>query len=255
MTSFSFRLDGGVAVVTGAGSGIGQAIAVGIAESGGKVGLFDLPSSDLEGTLRAVEAAGSTGLIVSGDVTQADDLTDAVNRIESMLGTLTLAVNSAGVADAAPAEDMSQEQWQRIYDIDVTGVFLSCQAEARAMIRGGGGSIVNIASMSGTMAHRGLQQVHYNSAKSAVKHMSKSLAVEWASHNIRVNSLSPGYTLTAMNRRPEVATQVSAFAAETPMNRLAEPAEMAGPAVFLLSGAASYCTGTDLLIDGGYTSW
>ncbi len=248
-------MDGGVAIITGAGSGIGQAIAVGIAESGGKVGLFDLPSSDLEGTLRMVEAAGSTGMIVSGDVTQAAELTDAVDRIESMFGPLTHAVNSAGVADAAPAEDMSQEQWQRIYDIDVTGVFLSCQAEGRAMIRGGGGAIVNIASMSGTMAHRGLQQVHYNSAKSAVKHLSTSLAVEWAPHNIRVNSLSPGYTLTAMNRRPEVATQVSAFAAETPMNRLAEPAEMAGPAVFLLSSAASYCTGTDLLIDGGYTSW
>jgi NAD(P)-dependent dehydrogenase (short-subunit alcohol dehydrogenase family) len=255
MTSFSFRLDDEVALVTGAGSGIGRAIAVGIAEHGGRVGLFDLATSDLEGTVQAVEAAGSRGLIVPGDVTSAADLAAAVDRVEAELGALTLAVNSAGIANAAPAEEMPEEQWQRVYDIDVTGVFLSCQAEGRAMLRNGRGAIVNIASMSGSMAHRGLQQVHYNSAKSAVKQLSKSLAVEWATRGIRVNSLSPGYTLTAMNRRPEVATQVVAFAAETPMNRLAEPEEMAGPAVFLLSGAASYCTGIDLLVDGGYTSW
>src|SRR5690606_1066907 len=132
-----------------------------------------------------------------------------------------------GIANAAPAEEMSKEQWQHVYDIDVTGVFLSCQAEGRAMLAGTGGSIVNIASMSGSMAHRGLQQVHYNSAKAAVKQLSRSLAVEWASRGIRVNSLSPGYTFTAMNSRPEVATQLAEFAAETPIGRLAHPDEMA----------------------------
>lgn len=256
MASFTFELDGAVAFVTGAGSGIGRAIAVGIAEHGADVALFDLRESDLAESAALIAALGRRATTIAGDVTDPASLKTAIARTESDLGPLTLAVNSAGIASAGPAEEMPLSQWQHIYDVDVTGVFLSCQAEGRAMMRNrSGGSIVNIASMSGTMAHRGLRQVHYNSAKAAVKHLSTSLAVEWAGAGIRVNSLSPGYTLTAMNRRPEVATQVVAFAAETPMNRLAQPEEMAGPAVFLLSSASSYCTGIDLLVDGGYTSW
>jgi NAD(P)-dependent dehydrogenase (short-subunit alcohol dehydrogenase family) len=164
-------------------------------------------------------------------------------------------VNCAGVADAAPAETMSREQWQRVYDIDVTGVFLSCQAEFASMINSGGGSIVNIASMSGSIVNRGLLQVHYNSAKAAVVHLSKSLAMEWAEKAIRVNALSPGYTATPMSTRPEMADLVARFSSDTPLGRYATPAEIAGPVVFLLSNAASYCTGIDLLVDGGFTAW
>lgn len=256
MQSFTFGLGGGAALVTGGASGIGLAIAIGIAEHGGHVALVDLPGEALERGAHQVRQAGAKVEALAGDVTDAAFLDEAVARAEGSLGPLRYAVNSAGIANAERAERMPREQWQRVFDIDVTGVFLSCQSEGRAMIaRGEGGAIVNIASMSGTMAHRGLTQVHYNSAKAAVKQLSRSLAVEWATHGIRVNSLSPGYTFTAMNRRPEVATQVVAFAAETPMGRLAEPEEMAGPAVFLLSPAASYCTGQDLLVDGGYTAW
>jgi NAD(P)-dependent dehydrogenase (short-subunit alcohol dehydrogenase family) len=255
MPSFTFELGDGTAFVTGGASGIGRAIALGIAEHGADVALFDLPGRALEETCAEIERIGRRSLAIEGDVTDADSLESAVERTERELGPLGYAVNSAGIANAAPAEQMSREQWQRVYDIDVTGVFLSCQAEGRAMLRRGAGAIVNVASMSGTMAHRGLQQVHYNSGKAAVRHLSRSLAVEWAGRGLRVNSLSPGYTFTAMNRRPEVATQVIAFADETPMGRLAEPEEMAGPAVFLLSPAASYCTGQDLLVDGGYTAW
>lgn len=255
MTSrISFALDG-AALVTGAASGIGRAIAVGLAQFGADVALFDLPGSALEEVRAEVEGFGRRALTIVGDVTVAEDIDRAVERVETELGSLRYAVNSAGIANAAPAAEMTREQWQRVYDIDVTGVFLSCQSEGRAMMRSGGGSIVNIASMSGTMAHRGLTQVHYNSAKAAVKHLSRSLAVEWAPSGIRVNSLSPGYTWTPMNKRPEVATQVVEFAREVPLARLAEPEEMAGPAVFLLSSAASYCTGQDLLVDGGYTAW
>jgi len=254
VSSFTFALEG-AALVTGGASGIGRAIAVGVAEQGGDVAVFDLPGSALDETVAELEGLGARAIAIAGDVTDAAALDDAVARVEDELGPLRYAVNSAGIADAAPAEEMTREQWQRVYDIDVTGVFLSCQSEGRAMIRNGGGAIVNIASMSGVMAHRGLKQVHYNSAKAAVRHLSRSLAVEWADRGIRVNSLSPGYTFTAMNRRPEVATQVVEFAAETVVGRLAEPEEMAGPAVFLLSPAAGYCTGQDLLIDGGYTAW
>ena len=140
-------------------------------------------------------------------------------------------------------------------DVDLTGAFLSCQAEARAMLPRERGAIINIASMSGVIVNRGLLQAHYNSAKAGVIHLTKSLAMEWAERGIRVNAISPGYTLTPMNRRPEVAEQLVAFAADTPVQRIAAVDEMVGPAVFLASQASSFVTGTNLLVDGGFCCW
>lgn len=254
-SSVSFRLDGQIALVTGGASGIGKAIAVGAAEHGALIGIVDLPTADFSSSIAAVEAVGGRAIAVPADVTDPASMADAVAHIQSELGPLTLAVNAAGIANTAPAEEMELSMWQRLYDVDVTGVFVSCQAEARAMLANGQGSIVNIASMSGTIANRGLLQAHYNSAKAAVIHLSKSLAAEWATRGIRVNALSPGYTMTPMNSRPEVAEQVAVFVGETPMQRAAQPVEMAGPAVFLLSPAASFCTGHDLIVDGGFTIW
>jgi len=248
----SFALDGRTALVTGGGSGIGQAIALGIAQQHGSVGIVDLPGEGPEETLHLIRSAGAKATFVQADVTNAEQLEEAVSKIQADLGPLTMAVNSAGIANAAPAEEMPLNQWQKVYDIDVTGVFLSCQAEGRAMLKNGGGSIVNIASMSGSIVNRGLLQVHYNSAKAAVIHLSKSLAMEWAERGVRVNALSPGYTMTKMNSRPEMVHQMEVFAHETPMKRIADPSEMAGPAVFLLSEASSFVTGIDLLADGGF---
>jgi NAD(P)-dependent dehydrogenase (short-subunit alcohol dehydrogenase family) len=164
-------------------------------------------------------------------------------------------VNSAGIWNTAPAEEMSLEQWRRVVDVNLTGVFLSCQTEARAMLQEGKGAIVNIASMSGTIANRGLLQAHYNASKAAVVHLTKSLAMEWVSRGVRVNSISPGYVGTAMNLRPDVAERMKQFGADTPMGRMAKPEEMVGPAIFLLSEASTFCTGVDLLVDGGSTCW
>jgi NAD(P)-dependent dehydrogenase (short-subunit alcohol dehydrogenase family) len=140
-------------------------------------------------------------------------------------------------------------------DVDLTGVFLSCQAEARVMLPRNHGAIINIASMSGVIVNRGLLQAHYNSAKAGVIHLTKSLAMEWAARGIRVNAISPGYTLTPMNLRPEVAEQLAGFAADTPVGRIATVEEMVGPAVFLVSEAAAFVTGANLLVDGGFTCW
>ena len=117
------------------------------------------------------------------------------------------------------------------------------------------GSIINIASISASIANRDLTQAHYNSSKAAVVHLSKSLAMEWADRGLRVNVISPGYTLTPMNQRPEVAEQIRVFKRDTPLGRMAEVDEMAGPAIFLASRAASYVTGLDLIVDGGYVCW
>jgi NAD(P)-dependent dehydrogenase (short-subunit alcohol dehydrogenase family) len=255
MTLPSFRLDDHVALVTGASSGIGRAIAVGLAEAGADVGCVDLPASDLAGTVAAIEAAGRRAHAAPADVTDAASIGAAVAAVEAELGPLRLAVNSAGIANAAPAEEMPLEQFKRVLDVNVTGLFLSAQAEGRALLRNGGGAMVNIASMSGTIVNRDLLQVHYNASKAAVVHLSKSLAMEWAARGIRVNSISPGYTATPMNTRPEVAEQVKRFEADTPLGRMAAPEEMVGPAIFLLGEAASYCTGVDLIVDGGFVCW
>ncbi len=198
---------------------------------------------------------GRRAIATAGDVTKAAELAAAVEATERDLGAVTLALNCAGIANAAPAQEMSLEQWQHVIDVNLTGVFLSCQAEARVMLPRRRGAIVNIASMSGSIVNRGLLQAHYNASKAGVVHLSKSLAMEWCGDGLRVNAISPGYTATPMNTRPEVAQARKQFEADTPLGRMASVDELVGPAIFLLSAAASFCTGIDLVVDGGFVCW
>ena len=251
-----FSLEGKISFVTGAGSGIGQRIAVGLAAAGASVGCFDLASSKgLQNTVEQIKGLDRQPVALTGDVTKAADLRQAIDTVEKELGPLSIALNCAGIANATPAEEMPIEQWQRMLDVNLTGIFLSCQAEARVMLPRKQGSIVNIASMSGIIVNRGLLQAHYNTSKAGVIHLSKSLAMEWSDRGIRVNSISPGYTATPMNVRPEVADQVKKFEADTPLGRMATVDELVGPAIFLSSQAASFCTGIDLVVDGGFVCW
>ncbi|MCW2306327.1 SDR family oxidoreductase [Rhodobium gokarnense] len=251
-----FDLSGRVALVTGAGSGIGQRIAIGLAQCGADVACLDRREDDgLADTASHIDKAGRKSLLITADVTKKAALAEAVARTEADLGPLKIAVNAAGIANANPAEEMEEEQFDTLMEINLKGVFLSCQAEARAMLKTGGGSIINIASMSGVIVNRGLMQVHYNSSKAGVIHLSKSMAMEWVDRGIRVNSISPGYTATPMNTRPEMVHQTKEFESQTPMGRMASVDEMVGPAVFLASDASSYCTGVDLLVDGGFCCW
>ncbi|WP_213875821.1 SDR family oxidoreductase [Pseudomonas sp. dw_358] len=251
-----FRLDGQTAFVTGAGSGIGQAIAVGLAQAGAHVACFDLPgSAGIGQTVERIQALGRRALALSGTVTDKASLDSAVAACESELGPLTVAVNCAGIANAQAAEALELQRWQTMLDINLTGIFLSCQAQAAVMLPRGKGAIVNIASMSGSIVNRGLLQAHYNTSKAGVIHLSKSLAMEWADKGLRVNCISPGYTATPMNTRPEVADQVKIFEQTTPMGRMAQVEEIVGPAIFLASQAASFCTGVDLIVDGGFVCW
>ena len=244
-----FSLSGGVALVTGAGSGIGRAIALGLAEAGALVGCLDRVPGNAEATATRILAAGGRAVPVAADVTDPDAISAAVAHIEAALGPLTLGVNAAGIANAAPAESMPEEQWRHVIDVNLTGVFLSCQAEGQAMIGNGGGSIVNIASMSATIANRGLHQAHYNSAKAGVVHLGRSLAWEWAPSGVRVNSISPGYTYTPMTQRPEQRDAMEGYAHDTPLGRNAQPEDMVGPVIFLLSRAAAFVTGVNLLVE------
>jgi NAD(P)-dependent dehydrogenase (short-subunit alcohol dehydrogenase family) len=255
MTTPTFRLDGMAALVTGAAGGIGARIAVGLAEFGADVGCLDLPGDRLAETAENIRACGRRALALPADIIDRGSVEAAVEQLERGLGPLRLAVNCAGVHSTAPAEDMDLPTWQRLVDINLTGVFLSCQVEGRAMLRNGGGSIVNIGSISATIANRGLHQAHYNSTKAAVVQLSRSLALEWADRGVRVNVISPGYVRTPMARAVKSIRTFEQFLDDIPLRRLAEPVELVGPTVFLLSAAGSYCTGTELLVDGGVVSW
>lgn len=251
-----FDLGGRIALVTGAGSGIGQRIALGIAQCGADVACLDRRTDGgLEDTEKLITGTGRKALILTADVTDKAALAEAVATTEKTLGPLAVAVNAAGIANANPAEEMEEDQYQTMMDINLKGVFLSCQAEANAMLRHGKGSIINIGSMSGSIVNRGLMQAHYNTSKAGVIHMTKSMAMEWVERGIRVNSISPGYTATPMTTRPEMAHQTKEFDRQTPMGRMASVDEMVGPAIFLASDASSYCTGVDLLVDGGFCCW
>jgi NAD(P)-dependent dehydrogenase (short-subunit alcohol dehydrogenase family) len=245
-------IAGRAAVVTGGARGIGLAIVEAIARRGVAVVCLDRPDADFGGFDAACRAAEVASRGVGVDVRDQAAVRAAVVGSRD-LGRVSYAVNCAGVDGLVESAGMSAEEWNRVVDVDLDGVMYACQAEHEAMAPRGG-SIVNIASMSGHIVNRGVTHAAYSAAKAGVIHLSKALAVEWAPVGIRVNSVSPGYTLTAMTRRnpPEVN---AGFAAQTPLGRLADVEEVAEPVVFLLGDRASFVTGTDLLVDGGFCAW
>mgnify|MGYP001204179540 FL=1 len=253
-----FDLTDKVVFITGGGRGIGQSMARGFFESGAKISICDQIKEGIDETESIISKKDNNknrfiGSVV--DVRKQDELKKAIDRTEKELGSIEIAINCAGIANAKPAEELSQEQWQTMFDINLTGLFYSCQEEAKVMISRKKGSIINIASMSGSIVNRGLKQVHYNSSKAGVIHLTKSLAMEWVDYGVRVNSISPGYTKTPMNLRPEMVDQVKIFENDTPMKRMASPDEIVGPAIFLATDSSSFCTGIDVIVDGGFVCW
>jgi len=255
MTLDRFALTDRVAMVTGASGGIGYAVALALASAGADVACVDRTRERLGELVGRIEDQGRKAVQVVADVSSIEQMADAVSRTEKELGPLRHAANCAGINSSAPALEMTGEQWDDVISVNLRGVFASCQAQGRAMARHGVGSIVNIGSVSASIANRGLAQVHYNSSKAGVVHLTTSLALEWAPLGIRVNALSPGYTRTPMATHPDVWEHVKAYAKDIPLQRWAEPEEMGDPTLFLLSDAASYCTGSNLVVDGGCIYW
>jgi NAD(P)-dependent dehydrogenase (short-subunit alcohol dehydrogenase family) len=249
-------LAGRSALVTGGARGIGLAIATSLARSGMRVALADLS----DGVVAAAEElAATTGVRTAGivaDVTDGDSVDAALDRAAAAVGSPTVLVNSAGIALEAGGLEMSREQWDRVMAVNVTGTFLACRAFARACVAAGAtGSIVNVASMSARIVNVPQQQSAYNASKAAVEAMTRSLAVEWLPHGIRVNAVSPGYILTDMTRdvvagQPERARL---WRERIPAGEMGSPEDVAGVVAFLASDRSRYVVGQSIVVDGGYT--
>jgi NAD(P)-dependent dehydrogenase (short-subunit alcohol dehydrogenase family) len=247
-----FELKGRVALVTGGARGIGRACADALAEMGADIALIDTHQENLAKSEADIRARfGVRVLPLLCDVTKVEEVRVAFAAAQKHFGRLDILVNSAGLTIWAKAEEMTEQQWDTVLDIDLKGTFLCCQAAGRLMIAQKRGSIVNIASMSGSVVNTPQCQSSYNAAKAGVMQLTKSLAIEWADHHIRVNSISPGYTATEMTKT--VPEYHEGWCKLIPMGRMAEVSEIVGALIYLASDASTYTTGHDLVIDGGYT--
>ena len=248
-----FSLAGRSALVTGSGQGIGQAYALALAQAGADVAIVDINPTTAEAVCGQVRAIGVRSMALETDVTSPSQVSDMVRTIVSAWGRLDIAVNNAGIGTWNNAEDMTEEEWDRVLNVNLKAVFLCCQAEGRVMLEQGYGKIINTASMSASIVNRPQNQVGYNASKAGVVNLTKSMAAEWAARGVRVNCISPGDTRTPLV--DQVADLVPGWLKDIPMGRMAETSDLQGAVVYLASEASDYVTGLDLIIDGGFTCW
>ena len=249
-----FELHGKKALVTGASSGIGKQVALAYAQAGATVAIAARHPAPLQELVVEIAAGGGTAVPIVCDVTEPELVSAMLSRVDDELGGIDIAVCNAGIIALNSLLDMPLEDFQSIQNTNVNGVFLTAQAAAQAMVAGNrGGTIITTASMSGHIINTPQQVGHYCASKAAVIHLTKAMAIEFAPHNIRVNSVSPGYILT------ELVEPLSEYHAlwepKIPLGRLGRPEELVGIYLYLASDASSYMTGSDIVIDGGYTCW
>lgn len=251
-----FSLAGQVGIVTGGGQGLGRVFCQAFAEAGADVVVAEVNPGTGPQTVADVVERGTRGLFVQTDVCDRDSIDAMVRATLAEFGRVDFLMNNAGITIWSEAENVTEADWRRVIDVNLNGLFFCSQAVGRVMIERGGGRIINIASMSGLIANFPQTQTSYNTSKAAVIHLTKSLAAEWAPHNIRVNAIAPGYMSTPM-AQPffDDPAYGGLWMPAIPMKRPGQPEELGPLAVFLASEASSYVTGTTIVIDGGYTVW
>jgi NAD(P)-dependent dehydrogenase (short-subunit alcohol dehydrogenase family) len=249
------RVDGKVALITGAGSGIGRATALAFAKEGAKVVVADIVVAGGEETVRMIKGAGGEAIFVKTDVTRAAEVEALVKKTVEIYGRLDCAFNNAGIeGEMAPTADCTEENWDRVVNIDLKGVWLCMKYEIPQMLQQGGGAIVNTASVAGLVGFQGIPA--YVASKHGVNGLTKTAALEYAKSGIRVNSVCPGVIHTPMIERffstnPQVSEAMSAL---EPVGRLGKPEEIGEAVLWLCSDAASFVTGLPMAVDGALTA-
>ncbi len=246
-------MKGKVAIVTGAGRGIGKAIAQALAGAHATVVVNDVDLGAAQEVARGIEASGGKALPVKADVRNAEEIDRMVEITVRELGGIHVLVNNAGIVLRKPAEEITEEEWDRVIDINLKGSFLCARAAAQAMMKAGqGGRIINISSIMGGVALP--PRAAYCASKGGIVALTKNLAAEWAKHAITVNGIAPGWTVTEMTESYFSQEPVRRFVLERiPLNRLGKPEDMAHAAVFLASEYSDYITGQTIYVDGGWT--
>ena len=251
-----FDLSGKVAIVTGGGSGIGRQMAQGLAEAGADVVLCARKPERCEQAAEELRGLGVRALGLRCDVRDPVEVEAVVDRTRTELGSVDVLVNNAGTSWGAPAEDHPLEGWQKVLDVNLTGVFLCSQAAGRVMIEQRAGKIVNIASVAafGGAPPELMNAVAYNASKGGVVSFTRDLATKWAQHGIAVNAIAPGWFPSDMNK-VLLEAQADAYLEHIPLRRFGGPDDLKGAVVFLASAASNYVTGQTLIVDGGQSAW
>ena len=253
-----FRLDGRLAVITGGGGAIGLETARAFAEAGAKVIVSDGGEGTVAAAVAELKKTGHAAEGVAFDVASPEAVEAAAAKVEKDNGRpADILVCSAGIARSeTPAEEVADEHWRHVLDVNLNGLFWCCRSFGKRMLASGGGAIVNVGSMSGFIVNKPQPQSYYNASKAGVHHLTKSLAAEWAERNVRVNAVAPTYIDTPLNRFVQSKpAMLKAWLDGTPMNRLGRCEEIASVALFLASDASSLLTGSIVVADGGYTCW
>ena len=253
--SEKMRLDGKAIYVTGGASGIGKSVATALAEAGADVAIVDINLEGAEAVAKEIaDATGSKTIAIRCDVTNQEDVEAMVAEVAGTYGKLDACFNNAGICLNVPAEEMTFEQWNKVININLNGVFLCATAAGRVMLKQGYGSIINTASMSGHIVNVPQPQCAYNASKAGVSMLTKSLAIEWAKKGVRVNCISPGYIGTDLTLNSEALKPlIEQWNAMAPMGRLGRPEELQSIVVYLAGDTSSFTTGSDIIVDGAFT--
>jgi NAD(P)-dependent dehydrogenase (short-subunit alcohol dehydrogenase family) len=251
-----FDLTGKVALVTGAASGLGKAIAEGYALYGAAVALVDIAEQQAKAAADAINKAGGNAIAIRCDISKTEDVKSTVAQVIRHFSKIDILVNNAGIVKLSKAEEMTNEIWDMTLDINLKGAFLFCREVGQAMIkRNKGGRIINMASIAGVIG-LATGNATYAASKGGLIAMTRCLAIEWAKYNILVNAIAPSQTRTPMVDRliEEKPEREKYFINNIPLGRLGEVSDIVGPAIFLASDASAFVTGHNLLVDGGYTA-